>query len=155
MVDFMSDKEYYESLSDVIIYTGSIDEYFDYSLGELPYRSCEYYMSVEPCEDYQGIAQINYPDDDVPYTRIIEHKHLNWVDCPITILSTEKPCAWRRNSHLKRFYPIPLQDNEELYERYACLEHKAIFAGRLGTYQYMDMDQCIEQAMIISDKINQ
>jgi UDP-galactopyranose mutase len=153
MVDFMSDKEYYESLAPVVVYTGSVDEYFDYQLGELPYRSCEYYLSIEPVEDFQGIAQMNYPDEEIPYTRIIEHKHFNWVDSPVTITSEEHPRKWKRGGHLQRFYPIPLQDNMILYEDYCALEHKAIFAGRLGTYTYMNMDRCVEEAMELSEHI--
>jgi len=150
-VDFCKRKEEFESMAEHVIYTGSIDEYFNYELGELPYRSMEYFMSIEPVKDYQGVSQMNFPDKDVHYTRIIEHKHFNWVDKDSTIIHKEYPRQWRRNSHLKRFYPIPIEENEHLYDRYLSLEHKAIFAGRLGTYKYMNMDECIEQAMIIND----
>jgi UDP-galactopyranose mutase len=107
-------------------------------------------MSIEPCKDFQGVGQMNLPDDDVPYTRIIEHKHFNWVDNNISIITTEYPRAWSRGSHLKRFYPIPLQDNYDLYNEYITMEHKAHFAGRLGTYTYMNMDRAILEAMILN-----
>lgn len=153
-VDFLSDKEYYESLAPIVIYTGSVDEYFDYELGELPYRSMEYFLSIEPVSDYQGVAQMNFPDSDVPYTRIIEHKHFNPIDTATTITSTEYPRQWKRDKGLDRMYPIPFQENEDLYDAYLDMEHKAIFAGRLGSYKYMDMDKCVLQAMEVSENIN-
>lgn len=152
-LDFLSDKDYYESLADTVIYTGSVDEYFDYELGELPYRSMEYFMSIEPCKDFQGIGQMNYPDDDVPYTRIIEHKHFNWINRPITITTTEYPRPWKRGGHLNRFYPIPLQENMNLYEEYYRMDSKAIFAGRLGDYSYINMDEAIKRAMILDEQL--
>lgn len=155
-IDFLSDKEYYESLADVVVYTGSVDEYFDFTLGNLPYRSCEYMMSIEPVEDFQGIAQMNYCDADVPYTRIIEHKHFNWIDgIKTTVTTTEYPKKFVRGKGLKRFYPIPLEDNESLYNEYISLDHKAYFAGRLGRYRYMNMDECIEESMWLAEVIKE
>lgn len=152
-VDFLSDKDYYESLADTIIYTGSIDEYFDYEYGILPYRTLDIEITEEDTEDYQGISQMNYPDEDVDYVRIIEHKHFNPVKTDNTIISKERPKPWRRGSKLKRMYPIPLLENEMKYQDYTGIEHKAIFAGRLGTYTYMNMDQCILQAMKINETL--
>jgi len=148
-VDFNSDRDYYESLADVVIYTGSIDEYYDYELGVLPYRSCEYYMSIVPESDYQGIGQMNYPDDDVLYSRVIEHKHFNWVDTESSIITYEHPRQWKKGSHLKRFYPMPFIESTSLYDDYEALDGKAIFAGRLGTYSYINMDEAVRRAMIL------
>jgi len=154
-VDFMNDKDRYESLADVVVYTGSVDEYFDYSLGVLPYRSMKYYLDIEPVEDFQGTAQMNYCDERVPFTRKIEHKHFNWVDTKSSIVTIEYPKPWYKGSKLQRFYPIPLEQNEELYASYIQLDHKAYFAGRLGKYKYMDMDQCVEEAMYLSEVIKE
>lgn len=150
--DFNSDREYYESLADIVIYTGSIDEYFDYELGVLPYRTCEYFMSIVGEKDYQGIGPMNFPDDDVKYTRAIEHKHFNWVETDSTIVSYEHPRQWKRGGNLKRFYPLPFTDNVNLHEEYAMMDHKAIFAGRLGTYSYINMDEAVRRALILFEE---
>lgn len=150
--DFNADRNYYESLADKVVYTGAIDEYFDYIWGELPYRTIEHKTSiVEGVQDYQGVAVMNYSDEDVPFIRIIEHKHLNWVDEDFTVISVEHPRQWRRSGNHVRMYPIPTQNNEDLYQRYLEMDHKAIFAGRLGQYKYLNMDQCIEHAMEIQE----
>ena len=106
-------------------------------------------MSIVPESDYQGIGQMNFPDEDVLYSRVIEHKHFNWVDTDSSIITYEHPRQWRRGSHLKRFYPIPFVQNSNLYEDYAMLDHKAIFAGRLGTYSYINMDEAVRRALIL------
>jgi UDP-galactopyranose mutase len=148
-MDFNGDKDYYESLAPIVVYTGSVDEYFDYELGELPYRSFEYHLSIEPTADYQGIAQVNFPDEEVVYTRSIEHKHIHWVDTPTTIVTQEIPRRYKRGGYLLRVNSIPIQSNIDLYDEYVAMEHKAIFAGRMGTYRNMNIEQCVLHAMDI------
>jgi len=154
-IDFMSDKEYYESIADVVIYTGSVDEYFDYRFGELPYRSVVHYMDIEPVEDMFGIAQMNYCDESIPYIKKIEHKHLNPVNTKSTIITTEYVKQWVRGRGMTRAYPIPLEGNHSLYSQYVSLPHKAIFAGSIGNYVLMDMDECVMEGMHISDRIRE
>jgi UDP-galactopyranose mutase len=151
--DFNANKDYFEPMSDVILHTGSIDEYFDYSLGELQYRSCEYINNLVETEDHQGVAQYNYPDKDVAFTRKIEHKHFNWVDLPYTIISTEYPLKWTPDGNVSRFYPIPTDENKQLYDKYASMDTKVKFLGRLGSYRYLNMDQCVLEAMSVCDKL--
>lgn len=153
-VDFLSDKVHFESLSEHIIYTGSVDEYFDYELGQLPYRTNAYYMSIEPTADKQGIAEVRYPDHDVIFTRTIEHKHFYPpTDKTATIITEEVPKRWTPSVPHPRMYPIPLQQNYDLYDEYCGMEHKAIFAGRIGSYHSMDMASCVMQAMDIHDNL--
>ena len=131
-----------------VVYTGPIDEYFGYSEGHLQYRTVRFETEELQMEDYQGNAVVNYTDRDVPYTRIIEHKHFEFGQQPTTIISREYSEEWKEG--MEPYYPVNDEKNMELYEKYRTMaekEEKVIFGGRLGTYKYYNMDQVIAQAL--------
>ncbi len=151
--DFFADREYYEALADRIVFSGMIDEYFDYSLGELEYRGLKFETELLDTENYQGNAVINYTEYEIPYTRIIEHKHFE-LKCqggeklPGTVITREYPHTWKRGD--EPYYPINDDKNNALYEKYRTLaakEGRVIFGGRLGGYRYLDMDKVIAMAL--------
>ena len=151
--DFLSDKEYFHKIAKKIIFTGAIDSYFDYAFGALEYRSLRFEERILECENYQGVAVMNFTDLETPYTRIIEHKHFEFVDSPSTILSVEFPQDWDINK--EPFYPINDEKNAQLYAKYKALAQKQsniIFGGRLGAYQYFDMDKIISEALNLAKK---
>ncbi len=131
-----------------IVYTGQIDTYFNYCFGELEYRSLKFETEVLDCENYQGNAVINYNEAEIPYTRIIEHKHFEFGTQPKTIVTREYPMKWSQGE--EAYYPVNNDRNNALYSRYAEKareEENVIFGGRLGQYKYFDMDKTIEDAM--------
>ncbi|MCM1539654.1 MAG: UDP-galactopyranose mutase [Blautia sp.] len=134
---------------DRILYTGMIDEYFDYCLGELQYRSLRFEEEfMEGCDNYQGNAVVNYTDRAVPYTRIIEHKHFEFGAGKGTVITREYPSAWEKGR--EPYYPVNDRENMALYEKYselAAAEENVIFGGRLGQYRYYDMDKVIAGAL--------
>lgn len=134
---------------DKVLYTGMIDEYFDYCLGELQYRSLRFETeTLEGCENYQGNAVVNYTEREIPYTRIIEHKHFEFGTQPDTIITREYPADWKRGD--EPYYPINDERNGELYRQYAALAQKeknVLFGGRLGQYKYYDMDKVIAEVL--------
>ncbi|MBQ9140568.1 MAG: UDP-galactopyranose mutase [Lachnospiraceae bacterium] len=134
---------------DKVLYTGMIDEYYDYQLGELQYRSLRFeHETIEGCDNYQGNAVVNYTEREIPYTRIIEHKHFEFVTQPDTIITREYPAAWQRGD--EPYYPINDDRNNALFARYKELadrEENVLFGGRLGQYKYYDMDKVIEAAL--------
>ena len=133
---------------DKIVYTGPIDEYFDYSLGHLEYRTVRFESEELPVENYQGNAVVNYTDREVPYTRIIEHKHFEYGDQPTTIISREYSEEWKPG--MEPYYPVNDEKNNELlaaYQELAAKDPKVIFGGRLGNYKYYNMDQVVEAAL--------
>ena len=135
-------------LFDKVIYTGPIDEYYDYSLGHLEYRSVRFETEELDMPNYQGNAVVNYTDREVPYTRIIEHKHFEFGQQPVTVISREYSAEWKPG--MEPYYPINDDKNNELYAKYRELadkEEKVIFGGRLGNYKYYNMDQVIEAAL--------
>ena len=145
-------KEHPDSFEKVI-YTGPIDEYFQYSLGHLEYRSVRFETEELDMENYQGNAVVNYTDREVPYTRIIEHKHFEFGTQPTTIISREYSAEWKPG--MEPYYPVNDEKNNELFAKYRELaekEPKVIFGGRLGNYKYYNMDQVIEEAMKMSEK---
>lgn len=147
-VDFLKDRETYEALADHIIYTGMIDEYYDYQLGALEYRSVRFETETLDCENYQGNAVVNYTEREVPYTRIIEHKHFEFGKQEKTVISREYSSEWKVGD--EPYYPVNDEKNSTLYARYqelAAKEEKVIFGGRLGAYRYYDMDKVIEAAL--------
>lgn len=133
---------------DKVLYTGMIDEYFDYSLGNLEYRSLYFEQEAMPeCDNYQGNAVINYTEREVPYTRIIEHKHFEFGKGEGTFITREYPADWRPGD--EPYYPVNNERNNALYEKYkelALKEKNVLFGGRLGQYKYYDMDKVIEAA---------
>ncbi len=131
-----------------IVYTGCIDEFFGYKLGALQYRSVRFETEELPEENYQGNAVVNYTDRDVPYTRIIEHKHFEFGKQPTTIISREYSAEWRPG--LEPYYPVNDEKNSALYARYqeqAVKQPNVIFGGRLGQYRYYDMDKVVDAAL--------
>lgn len=136
------------NIAEKTVYTGQIDEFFDYRLGVLEYRSVRFETEVLDCENYQGNAVVNYTEREVPYTRIIEHKHFEFGKQPKTVISKEYPSEWRKGD--EPYYPINDEKNTALYQKYvelAKMRPDVIFGGRLGGYKYYDMDKVIEAAL--------
>ncbi|MBO5207975.1 MAG: UDP-galactopyranose mutase [Lachnospiraceae bacterium] len=142
-----ADKE--GNVFDKVLYTGMIDEYFGYQLGHLEYRSLRFEQEEMPeCENYQGNAVVNYTDRETPYTRIIEHKHFEFGKQPGTVITKEYPAEWKPGD--EPYYPVNNEKNNTLFEEYRKLaqaETKVLFGGRLGQYQYYDMDKVIAAAL--------
>lgn len=144
--DFLADKEHYLKSAKKVIYTGMIDQYFNYSLGELQYRSLRFDTAVLDTDNFQGNAVVNYTDKAVPYTRIVEHKHFERAQSPKTVVTYEYSAAWQKGG--EPFYAVNDERNNALYKRYKELAaENVIFGGRLGTYQYYDMDKVIFEAL--------
>lgn len=137
-----------------LYYTGMIDEYFEYRLGALEYRSLRFETEELPCEDnYQGNAVVNYTEREIPYTRIIEHKHFVFGNQRGTVITREYPARWQRGE--EPYYPVNDEKNEKLYQAYRELaeqEKDVIFGGRLGQYRYYDMDKTIAAALEVAKK---
>lgn len=147
-VDFFEFRRENPDIADKIIFTGQIDEYFDYQLGALEYRSVRFETEVLDCENYQGNAVVNYTDHTVPYTRIIEHKHFEFGKQEKTVISREYSSEW--NVGMEPYYPVNDDRNNELFQKYKKLaeqEENVIFGGRLGDYKYYDMDKVIAAAL--------
>ena len=146
--DYLQDKEYFDSIAKKVIFTGPIDEYFGYSLGELDYRSLRFEEKRLGEDNYQGNAVINYCDNSRKYTRIIEHKHFDKVNTDHTVITKEYPQKYRRG--LTPYYPINDKTNQDLYKKYKEMSNSltnVMFGGRLAEYKYMDMHVVIESAM--------
>ena len=135
-------------IADKIVFTGCIDEFYQYKLGALQYRSVRFETEELDCENYQGNAVVNYTAREVPYTRIIEHKHFEFGKQPTTIISREYSVEWKPG--LEPYYPVNNEENAALYARYKELadqQGNVIFGGRLGQYKYYDMDKVIRAAL--------
>ncbi len=146
--DFLENREELENIADKIIYTGMIDQYYDYKFGELEYRSLRFETEVLDEENYQGNAVVNYTEYEVPYTRIIEHKHFEYGTQPRTVITREYPASWSRGD--EPYYAMNNEKNNSLYAKYKALadeEGHVIFGGRLGMYKYFDMDDTIAVAL--------
>lgn len=146
--DFFENREYFESIADKIIFTGKIDEFYNYQFGKLEYRTVRFETETLDCENFQGNAVVNYTAKEVPYTRIIEHKHFEFGTQPKTVISKEYSSEWKEGS--EPFYPINDEKNTALYSQYKELadkEKNIIFGGRLAEYRYYDMHQIIEKAL--------
>ena len=147
--DFFADRTHWENLCDRIVFTGRIDEYYDFRLGELEYRSLRFEHETLDTPNYQGVAVMNFTEREIPYTRIIEHKHFEpGGDQPRTIITREYPAPYEHGA--EPYYPVNDQRNTKLYESYKALadrDRKVIFGGRLGEYRYYDMDKVIESAL--------
>ncbi len=154
-VDYLEHREELDALCEHVIYTGAIDEFYGYSLGVLEYRMVRFETEVLDEENYQGNAVVNYTEREVPYTRIIEHKHFAFGTQPKTVISREYPAEWTRGK--EPYYPINNDVNMNLYQKYKELsekEEKVIFGGRLGEYKYYDMDKVIRSAFCCLDRCN-
>ena len=153
--NFFAKKEVLMAIADRIVYTGAIDEYFDYYYGKLEYRTVSFDMTVENCTNYQGNAVVNYTSHEQPYTRIIEHKHFEMfgaeIDaCPKTVISKEYSSEWKDG--LEPYYPVNDTPNNELAEKYRALaakEENVIFGGRLAEYKYYDMAPIVKRVFEI------
>lgn len=146
--DYLKHRDELNAIAKKIIYTGMIDEYFDYCYGELEYRSLRFDTEILNMDNFQGNAVVNYTDADVPYTRIIEHKHFEYGTQNSTIITKEYPKTWKRGD--ESFYPINNEKNNILYSKYLTLakqEKNVVFGGRLGMYRYFDMHNIIERSL--------
>ena len=154
-VDYFEDRSRWDSLADKIVFTGKIDEFYNYKFGMLQYRTVYFEEETINCVNYQGNAVVNYTDSDVPYTRIIEHKHFemfgNEIEkCPKTIISKEYSTEW--SDGMEPYYPINDERNDQLANKYkelAAQEKRVVFGGRLAEYSYYDMAPVIERALSI------
>lgn len=146
--DYFKFREENADIAEKTVFTGMIDEYFGFSLGYLEYRSVRFETELLECENYQGNAVVNYTEREVPYTRIIEHKHFEFGTQPKTVISKEYSSEWKPG--IEPYYPINDERNNSLYESYRELAEKeknVIFGGRLGMYKYFDMDKVIREAL--------
>ena len=152
-VDFFSDREYWSGIADRIVFTGKIDEFYGYRFGKLEYRTVRFEEEVLDMPNYQGNAVVNYTDREVPYTRIIEHKHFenfgqDVYSLPKTVISREYSVEWKDG--MESYYPVNDNRNSDLYAKYKALadqEENVIFGGRLAEYRYYDMAPVIGAAM--------
>ena len=152
-VDFAELRPHAHEIAEHIIYTGPIDEYFDFRFGKLPYRSLKFDHQTLDEEWHQPVAVVNYPDEKVPYTRISEYKHLTGQEAPVTTITYEYPSA-----EGDPYYPIPRPENQELFKKYEALADatdNVTFVGRLATYRYYNMDQIVGQALATFRRIDE
>jgi len=153
-VDYFKNRSYWNSVARKIIYTGLIDEFYDYKCGNLEYLSLRFDYRFYKNTDYQGNAAINYTDLSIPYTRIVEHKHFEYKDCPNTVITTEYPEAWNKNKD--PYYPINNESNNKIYQEYKMLSDlnkNVIFGGRLAEYKYYDMHTIIDRALTLTETL--
>ncbi|MBP5356864.1 MAG: UDP-galactopyranose mutase [Clostridia bacterium] len=151
--DYFDSKDEFDSLASKIIFTGMIDQYYGYCFGELEYRSLRFETEVLDEENYQGNAVVNYTEYEVPFTRIIEHKHFEGAKSDKTIITREYPATWKKGD--EPYYAVNNEKNNALYNKYAELaakENKVVFGGRLGMYKYFDMDDTIASALELVKK---
>jgi UDP-galactopyranose mutase len=152
-VDFNKHRAEYQGAAKTIVYTGPIDEYFNYQLGNLEYRGLRFETERLEEENHQGVAVMNYTDRETPWTRIIEHKHFEFGTQPVTYITKEYPADWKPGD--EAYYPVNNEKNQALYNKYAELakkEKNVIFGGRLAEYKYYDMDDVIESALNCSER---
>lgn len=147
--DYLKEKETFDALAETIVYTGTIDAYYGYCFGKLEYRSLRFETETLDTDNYQGVAVVNYTEREVPYTRIIEHKHFEFGTQQKTVITREYPAAWQEG--MEPYYPVNDEKNQSLYHKYAKLAEKeqkrVIFGGRLAEYKYYDMDKVIASAL--------
>ena len=157
--DVKTDTDYFEfikenpDIAEKTVFTGQIDEFFDYRYGALGYRSVRFENEILDTDNYQGNAVVNFTDREVPYTRIIEHKHFEFGKQEKTVISREYSAEWQPG--IEPYYPINDEANNALYEKYKALaatRPDVIFGGRLGQYKYYDMDKVIAAALSAADE---
>ena len=151
--NYFSNRKELETIANKIVFTGMIDQYYDYCFGELEYRSLRFETEVLEMENYQGNAVVNYNEYEIPYTRIIEHKHFEYGETRKTVITREYPATWKIGD--EPYYPMNDEKNNYLYEKYKALadkENKVIFGGRLGMYKYYDMHHIISEALEMAGK---
>ena len=147
-VNYFDNREHWSNIAHKVVFTGRIDEFFDYTFGKLEYRTLDFQTEIVDIDNYQGTAVINYPDSTVPWTRIIEHRHFNRSRSNRTVITREVPGTWSKEK--VPYYPINNDHNDAMYQRYRNqVEHlpNFIFGGRLAEYRYYDMHQVIGSAM--------
>lgn len=147
--DYFSDRAYFDSIADRVVFTGPLDEFYGFRFGELEYRSLRFEHERHEVENYQGNAVVNYTEAQVPFTRIIEHKHFEFGRQPHTIITREYPDTWSQGK--EAYYPINDEENTrrlKQYQELAALEGKVLFGGRLAEYRYYDMHQVIGSAFV-------
>lgn len=152
--DYFSGRESFDALADRVIFTGMIDEFYGAKFGRLAYRSLRFETETLNVPDYQGNAVVNYTEREVPFTRIIEHKHFTFGKQEKTVVTREYPVAWTEGD--EPCYPVNDDENNALYARYAALareEKKVVFGGRLGLYRYLDMDKVVSEALSLSRRL--
>jgi len=151
--DYLQNREHWNGLADRVIYTGSVDAYFDYCYGPLCYRSVRFETEVLDIPNFQGNAVVNYTDRETPYTRIIEHKWFDGSTQPKTAISREYSSEWQPGG--EAYYPVNDEANTALYEKYRLLaerETKTVFGGRLGQYRYYDMDAVVLRSLELAER---
>lgn len=151
--DFFTHREELEKSAKKILFTGMIDEYYNYCFNELEYRTLRFETEVFDTENYQGNAVVNYTDYEVPYTRIIEHKHFEFGNQEKTVITREYPATWKKGD--EPYYPMNDEKNNALYKKYKELadkEENVLFGGRLGMYKYFDMHHIIREALNLAEK---
>jgi UDP-galactopyranose mutase len=151
--DFFENREYFEKIADKIIFTGKIDEFYNYRFGKLEYRTVNFETELLDCANYQGNAVVNYTEREIPYTRIIEHKHFEFGTQPQTVISKEYSSEWKEG--VEPFYPVNDEKNSILYRRYKDLadkETRLVFGGRLAEYKYYDMDKIVGLVLNIKNR---
>ena len=152
-VDYFENREYWEDIADKIVFTGKIDDFYGYQFGKLNYRTVRFEQEIIDEPNYQGNAVVNYTEREVPFTRVIEHKHFEMFgtevyDCPKTVISKEYSTEWKDG--MEPYYPVNDKQNSELYAQYKALadkEENVIFGGRLAEYKYYDMAPIIEKVL--------
>ncbi|MFT3985434.1 MAG: UDP-galactopyranose mutase [Lachnospiraceae bacterium] len=148
--DFFAERSEYEALAEKIVFTGMIDEFYEYCYGELEYRSLRFETETLDTDNFQGNAVVNYTEYEVPFTRIIEHKHFEFGMQEKTVITKEYSAAWKRGD--EPYYPMNDEKNNDLFAKYKALSNKeenVIFGGRLGEYKYYDMHQVVAQALTV------
>lgn len=151
--DYLKDREQLDRLAKQVIYTGSVDAFFDYKYGALEWRSLRFETEIIEKENHQGVAVMNYTDSETSYTRVIEHKHFTFGTQKNTVVTKERPIPWRQGENA--YYPINDEKNQKIYENYKSLANVTtlFFGGRLGMYKYLDMDEVIESALLTVENI--
>jgi UDP-galactopyranose mutase len=152
--DFFDKRAYFESIAEKILYTGAIDEFYQYQFGVLEYRSLRFEHEVHQTDNYQGNAVVNYTDSETPYTRILEHKHFDFGTQPTTVISKEYSVAWKKGD--ERYYPINDEKNNAMFAQYKTLanqEKQYVFGGRLADYKYYDTHHVIANALALVDTL--
>lgn len=147
-VDYLLSREEWNAVAETVVYTGAVDAFYEYQYGELGYRGLRFEHELLDEQNHQGVAVVNYTDAETPYTRMIEHKHFEFGEQPMTVVSREYPADWKRGE--EPYYPMEDAENRARYARYAKLaarEESVVFGGRLGEYRYYDMQDTVKSAL--------
>ena len=152
-VDYFKERSFWDGIANKILFTGCIDEFFDYQCGQLEYRSLRFEQKMLEIDDFQGNAVVNYTEREIPYTRIIEHKHFEFGKQPVTVITYEYPDNFELGK--EPYYPINDKRNMDMFKRYQDLAQQkknVLFGGRLAQYTYADMDDTVEAALNLVKK---